>query len=460
MKLRSCFGTLVLALAASSAMAEPQVILNGSKFKTVTGDDVRANGAGIIKVGAYYYMIGENRKDTGGFNAISMYRSIDLKNWEFRRDVLTYQSDPFLEVSNIERPKIIYNAATRKYVIWGHYENGTNYSEARVIVATSSRIDGDYAFKGSFRPLNFSSRDMTLYQDGDGKAYLISATNNNYDLNVYLLNASYTGIDSLAYTFKGYHKEAPAVFKRGSTYFLVGSGATGWTPNQGVYFTAPAITGPWSGPVNFSNGTTYSSQSTFVLPIQGTQTTSYLYMGDRWGPAQGQRINESQYVWLPLRFPTSTTLAMDGRSQITVDTVTGSVTLGGDTPLRQIKSVLNGRCANVSGNQLLYGRGVIHYPCGGGGPNESVEERPAGENVQFVFQHSGLCLAQNDEVATGGSVVQHGCTQARAQWYRAGQTIVNRRTGACLEVPNTPGNSAMRTAPCDSSDRQKWWVTI
>jgi hypothetical protein len=458
MKLRSYLCAMALAVTASSAMAEPQVILNGSKFKTVTGDDVRANGAGIIKVGAYYYMIGENRKDTGGFNAISMYRSVDLKNWEFRRDVLTYRSAPLLEMSNIERPKIIYNAATRKYVIWGHYENGINYSEARVIVATSSTIDGNYAFKGSFRPLDFSSRDMTLYQDDDGKAYLISATNNNYDLNVYRLNASFTGIDSLVYTFKGYHKEAPAVFKRGSTYFMVGSGATGWTPNQGVYFTAPSITGPWSGPVNFSNGTTYSSQSTFVLPIKGTQITSYMYMGDRWGPAQGQRINESQYVWLPLRFPTSTTLAMDGRSQITVDTVTGSVTLGGDTPLQRIRSARTGRCANVSGNQLLYGRSVIHYPCSGAS-NEMVEERPSGKDVQFVFQQSGLCLAQNDEVATGGPVVQHGCTQARAQWYRVGRTIVNRRTGACLEVSAATSDTTLRTGRCDASDRQQWTVT-
>jgi hypothetical protein len=432
------------------------VINNGSVFTTNTGAEMQAHGGGIIQVGSYYYFMGENRKDTGHFNAVSMYRSTDLKNWEFRNDILRYTSASELNVANVERPKVIYNSSTGKYVLWAHWENGSDYTEARVIVATSSTVDGNYTYQGSFRPLNYSSRDMTLYKDSDGLAYLISATSNNYDLHIYRLNSTYTGIDALVYNIDGYHREAPAVFKRGATYFMVTSGASGWTPNQAAYLTATNMAGPWSAPVNFGNGNTYNSQSTYVLPIQGSQGTAYLYMGDRWGPAQGQRVNQSQYVWLPLTFPTATSIAMNGRSQITIDVAAGTVSLGASgTTLYKIRSSSNGFCANVASNLLAYTRSVIQYDCANWA-NEQVERRTAGSNLQFVFQHSGLCLAQNDEVTSGGPVVQHGCTQAKAQWYLSSSRIVNRKTGACLTAPDSAIRTQLRTAACNGAANQNW----
>ncbi|WP_279139443.1 hypothetical protein [Sphingomonas paucimobilis] len=111
------------ALIGSAAFGQNVAVNNGSQFTTTTGDAVQAHGAGIVKVGNYYYMLGENR-DGWLFKAVSMYRSTDLNNWEFRRDILTRNSAPSLNTSNIERPKVIYNAATNKYVLWAHKENG------------------------------------------------------------------------------------------------------------------------------------------------------------------------------------------------------------------------------------------------------------------------------------------------------------------------------------------------
>ncbi len=452
-------GVLALLIgAAMPAIAQQQVVKNGSMLKATDGSDLQAHGAGVIKVGSYYYIMGENRKDDGHFNAVSMYRSTDLATWEYRNDILKSTSATELNVSNIERPKVIYNAATGKYVLWAHYENGQDYSQARVIVATSDTVDGNYTYLGSFRPLDYSSRDMTLYKDDDGTGYLISSTNNNYDLNVYQLSADYTRIDKLVYVHDGFHREAPAVFKRGSTYFMVTSGATGWTPNQAAYQTASSMAGPWTNPTSFGNGTTYSSQSTYVLPVQGTSGTSYLYMGDRWGPAQNQRVNQSQYVWLPLSFPSATTLAMEGRSQIAVDAAAGTVTLvSANSNFRKIRSATSGLCANVTSNLLAYNRSVQQYGCDNW-LNEQVEQRASGNDIQFVFQHSGLCLAQTDESTTGGAVVQHGCTQAKAQWYMSGQRIVNRKTGLCLEVPDDSrdAKTLLRTAPCNGAAYQNW----
>ncbi|VXD01320.1 exported hypothetical protein [Sphingomonas sp. 8AM] len=265
-----CLASALIA-ATTPALAESVAINNGSQFADTAGNAIQAHGAGIIKVDDTYYLFGENR--TGYlFKAVSMYRSTDLKTWTFASDVLTAASATSLNTSNIERPKIIYNAATKKYVLWAHKENGTNYNEARVVVATSDTVDGNYVYQSEFRPLDNESRDMTLFLDDDGTGYLISAAKNNYDLNIYKLNDSFTGIDSLVKVLAGNHREAPAVFKRDGVYFLITSAATGWNPNQAAYQTATSMAGPWTAPTTFGDPRTYNSQSTWVQPLTGAGT--------------------------------------------------------------------------------------------------------------------------------------------------------------------------------------------
>ncbi|WP_438449480.1 RICIN domain-containing protein [Gorillibacterium sp. sgz5001074] len=322
---------LVLALfggdyAAERASAASVNVGNGAVMKDTAGNVIHAHGGGVIKVGSYYYWFGENRTSDGKFNAVSCYRSADLKTWEFRSNVLTKDSATELNVSNIERPKVIYNSSTGKFVLWMHWENGVDYGQARTAVASSSTVDGTYTYHGSFRPLGYDSRDMTVYND-NGTAYLISATKVNADLNIYKLTPDFLGVESLVQTlWPGQYREAPAMFKRNGVYFLVTSGATGWNPNQGKYATATSITGTWSGLANFGDSTTYDSQSAYILPVEGSQTTSFLYMGDRWAGAWGGKVMDSRYVWLPLRFPTNTSLAMDWASTVSLDTATGTVT--------------------------------------------------------------------------------------------------------------------------------------
>ncbi|NQX65215.1 RICIN domain-containing protein [Paenibacillus alba] len=301
-------------------------VQNGIQFKDTSGNIIHAHGGGILKVGSYYYWFGENRNADGTFNAVSCYRSSDLKTWEFRSNVLTKNSAAELNVSNIERPKVIYNSSTNKFVLWMHWENGVDYGQARTAVASSSTVDGAYTYQGSFRPLGYDSRDMTVFND-NGTAYLISATRVNADMNIYKLTPDFLGVDSLVQTlWVGQYREAPAMFKRNGVYFLVTSGATGWDPNQGKYATATSITGTWSGLSNFGDATTYDSQSAYVLPIEGSSSTTYLYMGDRWAGAWSGKVMESRYVWLPLSFPSSTSLSMSWGSNVSLDISTGTVT--------------------------------------------------------------------------------------------------------------------------------------
>ncbi|MBX6357241.1 MAG: family 43 glycosylhydrolase, partial [Micromonosporaceae bacterium] len=279
---------------AGAAHAATVTVTNGTQFTDTTGAVVHAHGGGMIKVGSYYYWFGENRNPDNTFRYVSVYRSTDLKTWEFRNNVLTQNSAPELNRANIERPKVIYNSSTGQYVMWMHKENGTDYSEARAAVATSPTVDGNYTYRGSFRPLGYMSRDITLFRDDDGTAYMISAANENADLHVYRLSADYLSVTSrVQRLWPGSWREAPAMFKRNGVYFLLTSGATGWSPNQQKYATATSVTGTWSGLQNVGDGTAFGSQTAYVLPVQGSQTTSYLYLGDRWAGAWGGRVYTS-----------------------------------------------------------------------------------------------------------------------------------------------------------------------
>ena len=123
-------------MAVAPAQAASVTVPVGAQFTDTSGNLVHAHGGGVLKVGAYYYWFGENRNSDGTFRYVSAYRSTDLRNWEFRNNVLTRSSASELNVANIERPKVIYNASTGQYVMWMHKENGSNYSEARAAVAS------------------------------------------------------------------------------------------------------------------------------------------------------------------------------------------------------------------------------------------------------------------------------------------------------------------------------------
>lgn len=318
-------------------------MINGVQWADTDGHPIQAHGGGMLKVGEEYYWFGENRNPDGTFYAVSAYRSRDLREWEHVHDVLQMTSDPGLAPANVERPKVVYNAATDKYVMWMHWENGMDYGEARAAVASSDTVDGDYTYHGSFRPMQdtgvmdhgkpgYMSRDCTLFVDDDGTGYFLSTSNENYDLHLYELSEDYLSITGrAALLFEGEHREAPALFKRGQTYFLVSSGSTGWDPNQAKYATSSSLVSGWSSLQNVADGNTFYSQSTYVQPVQGSNGTQYLYMGDRWAGAWGGRVNDSSYVWQPISFPSDTSMSMSWFNNVHIDVAQGAVSGSVDT---------------------------------------------------------------------------------------------------------------------------------
>lgn len=73
----------------------------------------------------------------------------------------------------IERPKVVFNKNTGKYVLWMHIDSA-NYGEAKIGVATGDTVCGKYMYVRSERPLGNESRDSGMYVDDDGKGYLLT----------------------------------------------------------------------------------------------------------------------------------------------------------------------------------------------------------------------------------------------------------------------------------------------
>lgn len=307
-------------MSAAMVAQEKEYIVNGAEWVDTEGNVINAHGGGMLKVGEYYYWIGENRRD-GVF--VSCYRSKDLMNWEFRGHLLTRDSHAELDKANIERPKVVYNQKTGKYVMWMHYEYGGNYDKARAAVAWSDDIEKPFTYVKSFRPFGNMSRDCTLYRDSDGTAYFLSAARENYDLILYKLTDDYLDVkEQLLTLWPGGHREAPAIVKRGKYYFLMTSGCTGWAPNQGKYAYAKSLTGPWSELKNIGDNVTFDTQSTFIVPVEGKKQTSYLYIGDRW---DGRRYFNSKYIFFPLSFPNDTTMELRNVEKVKIDVKAGQI---------------------------------------------------------------------------------------------------------------------------------------
>lgn len=300
--------------------------VNGQTWFDTDSNPIHAHGGHMLRHGEFWYWYGEDRR---GKNYVSCYRSKDLKEWENRGAVLTTESpvkpmrmksdlmikresvDPNAVVAgltvtspeegkvNIERPKVLFCEKTGQFVMWAHYENGIDYSAASACIATCDTPDGEFTYRGSFRPYGNMSRDCTLYLDDDGEAYFISASRDNADLKIYRLTADFLNVDEeLRTLFQNEHREAPAVLKRNGKYIMLTSECTGWAPNQGGYSVADKIDGRWTINENFGDETTFRSQPAFILtPGDGR----CLYFADRWG-GSGEKYFTSTYVVLEIKF--------------------------------------------------------------------------------------------------------------------------------------------------------------
>ena len=196
--------------------------------------------------------------------------------------------NPILRIRHglvIERPKVFYNAPTKKYVMYMHFDD-RSYRLAQVAIATCDTVDGDYQYLKSFRPLGHESRDIGQFVDDDGSAYLIFEDRPN-GFHIAKLSDDYLNVEKDMCLIP-MHMEGGALVHYNGLYYAIGSALTGWSPNPNKYATATSLSGPWSEFKDIAppETKTYGSQSTLLLKVVGTKTTTVIFMGDIWKPRQ------------------------------------------------------------------------------------------------------------------------------------------------------------------------------
>lgn len=332
----------VLQLNAQNNSFKPGAIWLDNK-----GTPINAHGGGFLYRQGKYYWFGEHKiegkKGNSAQVGVHCYSSKDLYNWKDEGIALSVSEDLSSDIAKgciLERPKVIYNAHTHKYVMWFHLELlGKGYSAARAGVAISDKVAGPYTFVKSYRPnagllpfnndelavnekINCDSpanksdgffcrdlaggqmaRDMTLFVDDDKKAYHVFSSEENFTLQLAELTDDYIGhTGKFIRIYVGHQTEAPALFKNKGKYYMIGSGCTGWAPNAARWFMADSIWGKWTYQNNpcIGNGgdTTYGGQSTYVLPVAGKKN-AFIFIADRWVPSNAI---DGRYFWLPLNF--------------------------------------------------------------------------------------------------------------------------------------------------------------
>jgi len=328
----------------------------GAIWPDTNGTHINAHGGGILYHDETYIWFGEHKTEGRAGNramvGVHCYTSQDLYNWEDKGIALPVSDDAESDITRgcvLERPKVIFNAATGKFVMWFHLElKGQGYTAARSGVAISDTVAGPYTFLGSFRPnagvwptnatpeqmqvpepgavqrefigsyteeidqvnilgRDFAggqmARDQTLFVDDDGQAYHLYASEENSTLQISLLTEDYLApAGTYVRAFPKRYMEAPAICKRLDNYYFIGSDCTGWAPNAARSAVADSIRGPWTELGNPCVGEdrdlTFGGQSTYILPVAGIDD-AYIAMFDLWHP---ENAIDGRYLWLPMRF--------------------------------------------------------------------------------------------------------------------------------------------------------------
>ena len=325
----------------------------GQVWLDTEGKRIQAHGGSLMFLDGRYYWYGENKEFTDPAKniwhwGVRCYRSDDLYNWEDLGLIIPPDTEnPASSIhpsSMMDRPHILFNRKTRKFVCWLKImEKDGTQSET---VLTSDSLLGPYTIvRERLYPLGMSAGDFDLAAADDGKAYY-------YFERVHCetvcadLTDDYTDVTGYYSThfprpFPPYVREATAHFVRKRRHYLITSGTTGYFPNPSEIAAADSWHGPYTVLGNPHPGdisrTSFHSQVSSVFKVPGRKDL-YIACADRWMPhatdvpyervekafaglfdedaspedkAEAGRImaalpqantREADYVWLPFRF--------------------------------------------------------------------------------------------------------------------------------------------------------------
>lgn len=283
----------------------------GQTWLDNNGQRIQAHGGSIFYENGTYYWYGENKEKTlPGTDiwhwGVRLYSSKDLYNWIDEGIILQPDTDdvdsPLHPSSYMDRPHIIYNETTKKYVLWAKIQGKNNVQY--MIVAVSENIKGPFALIKSFRPCEINSGDFDLVKQPDGSAVIIFEEVHS-SMIIADLTEDYTDVTG-KYTrhfpqpMPPFVREAPAYFTKDSKHYMFTSGTSGYLPNPSEVAVSDGIHGEWTvlgNPhINDSKNDSFCSQITSVFKLPHKDL--YIALADRWVPSLLQRddINGMEIV--------------------------------------------------------------------------------------------------------------------------------------------------------------------
>lgn len=271
----------------------------GQVWLDTNGNRIQAHGGSLIYLDGVYYWYGENKEKTDKAAGIwhwgvRYYASTDLYNWEDRGLLIPPVTDDpnssLHPTSMMDRPHIIYNARTQKYVCWLKIMEKDQTQTETVLTADS--FFGPYTIvREKLRPLGMSAGDFDLAVAPDGKAYYFFERVHSETI-IADLTEDYTDVTGYYYTHfphKGppHVREATAHFMRHGKHYLLTSGTTGYFPNP----SEAAMADTWHGPytvqgdphIGDKTKTSFHSQISSVFKVPNKKDL-YIACADRWMP--------------------------------------------------------------------------------------------------------------------------------------------------------------------------------
>ena len=260
------------AKCAVNVNTSDNTITNDTFFKDTDGNYIYSQGGCIQKFGDKYYWYGVKYKEAdiyaknpengkagnAAYETFTCYSSDDLVNWKFEGYPLTGEPNGW-----VGRMGVVYNENTKKYVLISQYAPGMVY-------AVSDKPEGPFKIDHIQKTLpiqNDVTGDQTLFQDDNGKAYIIcsSANGRAYQYVIPLRESDFLDIDEenikmLFYDEDGSYIdengevdkkdktgiEGNCMFKYNGNYYYTGSDLYGWNSSRVYVMQSDSILGDYN----------------------------------------------------------------------------------------------------------------------------------------------------------------------------------------------------------------------
>lgn len=274
------------------------VIKPGKTWLDTTGNRIQAHAGGLFYENDTFYWYGENKEKTDGQTdiwtwGVKYYSSKDLYNWKDEGYLippeLTDENSHLHPKNWLDRPHILYNEATKKYVCWLKFSGEIGC----FAVMTADHFKGPYTMvKDNVRPYGNEVGDFDIAKDEEtGKAYIYFEYDHN-GIAAFQLSSDYLetkGEPQLYYVGlkPPFTREGVTLFEHNNLKYLLTSGMSGYVPNpsEAAHFEEwlGAITVQGNPHLNDKSGASFNSQISQVFKHPKKEEL-YIVMADRWVP--------------------------------------------------------------------------------------------------------------------------------------------------------------------------------